>query len=237
MATATAVPEVKAEETAEPKVRRNRLPLIIGAVVLLAAIGGGAYWFLAHKNADAAAASEKKVEVEIAPTYLQLENFTVNLQPETGDQYLQVTMSLKIADPTAVEGLKTRMPEIRNRMLMLLSSKKPSELASTAGKEHLGIEVQDAINRIFTPQTAENNATSGVIATAAAAEPAAAVVPVAQAPATAETVPAAAPPADLGKQLTAAASVPVATPKVEEPKVTHLSTPVSGVLFTAFIIQ
>ena len=237
MATATAVPEVKAEQTTEPKVRRNRLPLIIGAVVLLAAIGGGGYWLLAHKNADAAAGSEKKAEVEIAPTYLQLENFTVNLQPETGDQYLQVTMSLKIADPTAVEGLKTRMPEIRNRMLMLLSSKKPSELVSTAGKEHLGIEVQDAINRIFTPQTAENNATSGVIATAAAAEPAAAVVAVAQAPAAAETVPAAAPPADLGKQLATAASVPVATPKVEEPKVTHLSTPVSGVLFTAFIIQ
>ncbi len=231
MATATAVPEVKAEETAEPKVRRNRLPLIIGGVVLLAAIGGGAYWFLAHKNADAAAESEKKVEVEIAPTYLQLENFTVNLQPETGDQYLQVTMSLKIADPTAVEGLKTRMPEVRNRMLMLLSSKKPSELVSTAGKEHLGIEVQDAINRIFTPKTAENNATSGVIATAAAAEPAAPLVPATPEAAAATT------PADLGTQLTATASVPVATPKVEEAKVIHLSAPVSGVLFTAFIIQ
>lgn len=240
MATATAVPEVKAEETAEPKVRRNRLPLIIGAVVLLAAIGGGGYWVLGHKNAaDATAEAEKKPVVEIAPTYLQLENFTVNLQPETGDQYLQVSISLKIADPTAVEGLKTRMPEIRNRMLMLLSSKKPSELVSTAGKEHLGIEVQDAINRIFTPETAESSATSGVIATAAAAESAPPTAPVAQAPAaaTTETAAATTTPADLGKQLTAAANVPVATPKVEEPKVTHLSTPVSGVLFTSFIIQ
>ncbi len=242
MTTATAVPEVKAESATEPKARRSRLPLIIGGIALLGALGGGAYAFMAHKNGEAGAEAEKKVVAEVAPTYLALENFTVNLQPETGDQYLQVTMSLKVIDPNTVEGLKTRMPEIRNRMLLLLSGKKPSELASTAGKEHLGVEVQDAINQLFKPAIATDAAPTAETLTtetptAAAEEAAEPATASAQAATTAEATAVVTVPGELGKPLATAATVPPKAPKTEAIKIAHLNTPVSGVLFTSFIIQ
>jgi flagellar protein FliL len=233
MSTATAVPEVQAEGTTPPKAKRGRMPLIIGAVVALAAAGGGAYFFFGHKVAKEGAEPEKKV-VEVAPTYLPLETFTVNLQPEVGDQYLQITMSLKVADPLGVEELKTRMPEIRNRLLLMLSGKKASELASSAGKEHLGIEVQDGINTLFKHEVPPAAAT----APAAPAEPAAeapAAEQTAAAPAEAEGEVAAAP-TPLEKQL-AVAAVPPKPAKVAAVTTAHLNTPVSGVLFTSFIIQ
>lgn len=210
MATPAADTELHEEEAPAPKIRRKRLPIIIGAVIAAAAIGAAAYWFLGRgPAAEADPEPEEATAVEVAPTYLALENFTVNLQPEGGDQYLQVALNLKIADPTAVESLKTRMPEVRNRILLLLSSKRASELSSTAGKEHLGVEIQGAINRIFTPETAEDNVAAGAITPATPAEP--------------------------GREEAPAAGAPA--PVAEEKKPEHPGAPVSGVLFTAFIIQ
>jgi flagellar protein FliL len=79
--------------------------------------------------------------VEKAPTFLNLDAFTVNLQQEIGEQYLQVTLTVKTSDDGASEAMKLHMPEIRNRLLLLLSSKKPSELLTVPGKVQLAEEI------------------------------------------------------------------------------------------------
>lgn len=121
---------------AKPK-KKNWLLTIVIALAVLAG-GGAATWVAMGKPAaskDAAAPQEKP------PVYVTLESFTVNLQPENGDQYLQVGLVLKVAGSATVDAVKLQMPEIRNRILLLLTSKKASEISTVAGKQRLSTEI------------------------------------------------------------------------------------------------
>jgi flagellar FliL protein len=73
-----------------------------------------------------------------------------------------VGIDLKVADSHVIEKIKLHMPEIKNGVLLLLSSKKPEELSSLDGKNQLRGEIRDAVNRPL-----------GIQVQAAAAQPAA----------------------------------------------------------------
>lgn len=139
MATAAAakVPEAAGDA---PK-KKSKLPLIIILLVVLLAGGGGAAWFfLMRGHADDEEAEVKAASSKPA-TFLPLDQFTVNLQPEEGQQFLQVAMTLKVVDQHVADAIKAAMPEVRSRVLLLLSSKKPSQLSSLDGKNKLAEEV------------------------------------------------------------------------------------------------
>lgn len=152
--------EEKAAEGAEaPPKKSKKLLIIIVAAVLVLVLGGGAAFYLLKKGDHAddeevatekeAKPKKKKGEHEAPPVFIAMEPFTVNLVPETGDQYLQVTLSLEAEDAGVGEKLKAYTPKLRNRIMLLLSDKKPSELAPREGKEALAVELRDAINTII----------------------------------------------------------------------------------------
>ncbi|MDO8988287.1 MAG: flagellar basal body-associated FliL family protein [Sideroxyarcus sp.] len=145
-----AAPAAKEEAPAAAPPKSKKM-LIIGIVVLLLAVGGGAAWFFTKGDAAADAhAAEKKVEPAHEAKYIPLgENFTVNLQREEGDQYLQAGISLKILQPELEEKIKTAMPEIRSKMLFLLSSKLPSELQTVEGKKQLIAEIIAEVDAVL----------------------------------------------------------------------------------------
>lgn len=121
---------------------KSKKMLIIGIVVAVLAIGGGvaAYLMLQHKPAAGAKHEEAKEEAK-APVFVPLETFTVNLQADPDEQYLQVDMTLQVSEEKDTEIIKLHMPELRNRILLLLSSKKSSEVASMEGKQMLSDEI------------------------------------------------------------------------------------------------
>lgn len=151
-----------AEEGAEaPPKKSKKLLIIILAVVLLVVLGGGAA-FMLLKNSDHAddeesaeetskSAKKKDKKKEAHPVFINLDAFTVNLVPETGDQYLQVVLSLEVEDVTAEPDIKFKMPKIRNNLTLLLSSKKASELLPKEGKEKLAEALKDEINSVIEP--------------------------------------------------------------------------------------
>lgn len=157
--------EAKAvEEGAEPPKKSKKLLVIILAVVLLVVLaGGGAAFFLLkksdHGEDDEEVAEEvakpkkkdKKKDAHALPIFVNMDPFTVNLVPESGDQYLQVALSLELEDPTEEIALKAQMPKIRNNVTLLLSSKKASELLPKEGKEHLAETLKDEINSVIEP--------------------------------------------------------------------------------------
>ncbi|MDD2740867.1 MAG: flagellar basal body-associated protein FliL [Rhodocyclaceae bacterium] len=154
-----------AEDGAEapPKKSKKLLIIILAAVLVIVLAGGGAAFFLLKSDPaeDEETAEEtekpskkkaaKKDKKEEPPVFISMEPFTVNLIPETGDQYLQVALALEMEDAHAEADLKIRMPKIRNNITLLLSSKKASELMPKEGKEKLAENLKDEINSVMEP--------------------------------------------------------------------------------------
>lgn len=140
---------------------KSKLMIIVGAAVLVLGLGGGAGWYFMHGNAEEAAAEpakkehttskKKKKKDEAPPEYVAVEPFTVNLQPEHGDQYLQVAFTLQVDGPEQVELIKNNMAKVRSRVLLLLSGKKASEISTVEGKQQLAGEILAAVNEPFDP--------------------------------------------------------------------------------------
>ncbi|MDO8925436.1 MAG: flagellar basal body-associated FliL family protein [Sideroxyarcus sp.] len=140
--TKPAAPAAKDEAPAAAPPKSKKM-LIIIIVLLLLGIAGGAGWFFSKGSAPEgehaeAAKEESHLEAKFVPLG---ENFTVNLQREEGDQYLQAGITLKILQPELEEKIKATMPEIRSKLLFLLSGKYPSELQTAEGKKKLIAEI------------------------------------------------------------------------------------------------
>jgi flagellar FliL protein len=150
-----------AEEGAEaPKKSKKLLIIILAAVLVIVLAGGGAAFMLLKKaphddeedvTEEKAKPKKKDKKAEAHSIFINLESFTVNLIPETGDQYLQVILSIELEDAQAEPALKSQMPKIRNNVMLLLSSQKASQLLPKEGKEHLAEALKEEINNIIEP--------------------------------------------------------------------------------------
>ena len=148
-----------AEGEVPAKGGKKKLIIIIVAVLILAIAGGAAFMLLGKKKHAEGEEEEEaahdheppkvKVDPSKPPVFVQLEQFTVNLSPEEGDHFLQATMVLRVSDAKVGDSLKLYMPELKHRVIMLLSSKKPSDLATTEGREELADEVKEEANDVL----------------------------------------------------------------------------------------
>jgi flagellar FliL protein len=172
----TKVTDGEVEEPAPPKKSKRKLIIfaVIG-VVVLALAGGGAFLLFGKKKnteeGDEAVAEEKHVEKkhDQAPVYLKLDVFTTNLAAEdaatvgTGAQYIQVVVELKMDEAPSGETVTQYMPEIRNNILRLLSSRRPSQLASVDGKDLLAEEIRNSVNGVVNPGKKGGKASRGPV--------------------------------------------------------------------------
>lgn len=163
---ATSKPAAKAAAPAADgaKKPKSKLLLIIIAAVVVLGLGGGAAWyFLGHKKDDAGDGEDVQASAHgkakgknshgkpsAPPTFLPMDPYTVNLQPgENGDQYLQTSITLQLAKAEDVETIKAYQPQIRSRILLLLSSKHGAELATVEGKKKLADEIMALFEQPF----------------------------------------------------------------------------------------
>lgn len=155
MAKAPAKQEEPAVEAA-PSKPKNKLILIIviGLVLILALGSGGVYLLLKKKHVagdeeDIASAHGRP---EAKPIFVKLESFTVKLMPDEGrteQQFMQTVPEFKVLDAVVAEKVKSYMPEIRHNILLLLSSRKPSELSTPQGMEKLSVDIRNITNLIL----------------------------------------------------------------------------------------
>lgn len=138
-----------AEEATPPPApkKSSGKKLLLAVFALLILCGGGAAWYFLGGGAGQPAKPAGKPPGP--PVFVGLEPFTVNLQSEGGaDQYLQAVAVMRVADNEVAESLKLYMPELRHRVLLLLSGKKASDISSVAGREALAEELRTEANRI-----------------------------------------------------------------------------------------
>lgn len=147
-----------------PKGKSGMMKLIIIAVAALLVLGGGgaAVWFFflsgdepakvdqAKPAAEAGKEGQeqgKKDEAAAPGTILNMEPFIINLADPSGKRYLKLTLAVDAKDEPMKKEIETRLPQIRDSILLLLTSKTFEEISTVAGKLRLKNEVLKIINR------------------------------------------------------------------------------------------
>ena len=144
--------------------KKRLLLMIVAGALALVIVAGTAIFLLMKKGSDhdegdeavAEESSKKKKDAkpDTPPVFVKLEALTVKLQPAEGqqmDNYLQAMPELRVLDGTVGERVKLYMPEIRHRLLLILSGKKAADLSSPQGVEQLSVEMRNEINAIIAP--------------------------------------------------------------------------------------
>lgn len=101
----------------------------------------------AHEDAE-----EKAFVGKVVP----LETFIANLAQSKGRKIVKVNMELELDGDKVAEEIEKRKPQIRDIIIITLSSKTFEELSTREGKENLRVEIKDTINNFLTKGKIKN---------------------------------------------------------------------------------
>ena len=138
------------------------LIIIISVAVLFMGMVGAGFFILWNKISqvpvDPSKVAEMAVEEDenvIGPLY-PLDTMIVNLSDDGGKRYLRVTMALELSDPESVDTIESRLPQIRDAVLMILPTKTYDDVSTTDGKIALRNQVMEKINTLMTKGRVNN---------------------------------------------------------------------------------
>ena len=137
---ATSAKNAKPADPAAPQNPKKKIFIIAGVVVAVA-VAGGLGWFFAKGKGGGEHHEEVKVSQPKPPQFFPIDNIIVNLRSEGADQVMQLGVSLKFYDPELDAKLKLNLPEVRGRILQLLTTKTARELLTPEGKNKLTKEI------------------------------------------------------------------------------------------------
>jgi flagellar FliL protein len=135
----------------------KKVILIAVAVLLLAGIGVGAMLFLKEAppaDEEAAVAATEKPARVAEPIYQGLDpDFVVAFRDPKTVRFVKLSIEVMARDDDVIEAVKLHMPAIRDRVIILLSSKDEASLLDTNGKEQLRQEVLAAVQNVLKENT------------------------------------------------------------------------------------
>src|SRR5262249_46552623 len=145
--------QAQAAETAQAaapaaKGGAGKLLVLVGLLVVVG--GGAAAWFLGYAGhtakADAKEEAVKEVEPEVGALHA-LEPFIANLADEDGKGYLKATLQVEFFAARVPEDFNARLPQMRDLLLTLFTSKTFAEVRTPQGKAVLRDEIINRMNR------------------------------------------------------------------------------------------
>jgi len=147
-------------KTQEKSEKKSRLPLkwIIAGIAGVVIISGGILGYvLLKKHPDPTppktpeheSVSKGDTSIDDRPQTFPLEKFVVNLNDPGGKQYLHITIELESSVKGFAEELNSKMPQIKDAILIILSSKSLSDVQGMDGKISLRKELITEINKIM----------------------------------------------------------------------------------------
>jgi flagellar FliL protein len=148
-----------ATESASPA-SGSKSSLLIGLVVVnMLVVGFVGYMIWKGRKAEEAKPGVEKViegeaqtqvEENAAPEevgkVIPLETFVVNLAGSKGRKVLKVNMELELKGTEVVKEIDNRKAQIRDFIIIILSSKSYDEVSTKEGKDALRNEIKDNIN-------------------------------------------------------------------------------------------
>ena len=139
--------------------RLGKLVLWLLLIVLTIAASVAATYFFLQKTgmpggamAQGADAPERKVVSLPSPIFASLEPFTVTLRDERTTRVLYVAITLRLVDDASRNMVNEYMPEVRDRVLRLLSVQNPAYVQTPEGRNQLVDDLTQLLQRPYLPQ-------------------------------------------------------------------------------------
>lgn len=142
------------EEVVQAGINKKLILILILALALLGG-GGGAVWYLMGGDHGGKKKNQVVEEAEVEPDpmvigpVVDLEPFVLNLADRDHLRYLRVAIKLQLDRPEEETDFKTRLPAIRDALLVLLTSKESRALRTVDGKMLVRDEIGGRINTIM----------------------------------------------------------------------------------------
>jgi len=161
---ATAVKEQKVVAMPKKKGKGKLIGIIVAVILVLAAggfffmkgMGGGAPdEALAtegggHGSAKAEHGGGHGAKAEAANgSLVGLDPFIVNLQDNSGTRYLKLNVNLELTADSSAYEIEDLKPQIRDSLIILLSSKSYSDIGTVEGKYQLRDEIVARVNQFL----------------------------------------------------------------------------------------
>lgn len=127
----------------------KKLLWIMIILVLLSSAGAAvAIYMVMDQRNDGSEDAEMQQAMELeSPIFMRIEPFTVNLADDSyGSRLLYTGVTLRVGNESSKAILEEHMPQVRSRLLMLLSGKQADELTSSEGKQQLAQAIVDRLN-------------------------------------------------------------------------------------------
>ncbi|NLI31070.1 MAG: DUF4366 domain-containing protein [Nitrospiraceae bacterium] len=144
-------------EGGKKKGSKKMLIIIIAVAVLL--IGGGAatYFLVFNKPKDEKAdVAGKKEEKKDDGVNFPLDPFVVNLSDQGANKFLKISVQLELSGTMIQEKAKGKVPQLRDAVISLLTSKSSDALMTPDGKLQLKDEINARANQILGPNSVKN---------------------------------------------------------------------------------
>lgn len=143
----------QAEAAAAPQEKRKgrgRLLVLVGLLVVLGG-GAGAAWYLGFlpytaAPADAEAAKPVPRTPQVGALHA-FDPFIANLEDEDGKRYLKAALQVEFYGASPPSDFDARIPQLRDLLLTLFTSKTYSEIRTPEGKAALRDDIINRINR------------------------------------------------------------------------------------------
>ncbi|MFT4190106.1 MAG: flagellar basal body-associated protein FliL [Comamonas sp.] len=139
---------------------------LLGLLVLLALFalsGAGGAWFYAKREHPVAIAETAGDRSPAAnpdasvppPIFLALDPFTVMLTDGMSERVVHTAITLRLKDQESVNRIERYKPEVRSRVLLVLSAQSPETIALPEARQKLGQDIASALSKPFQPLVAE----------------------------------------------------------------------------------
>ncbi|MCS7150203.1 MAG: flagellar basal body-associated FliL family protein [Caldimicrobium sp.] len=132
--------EVKAEGKGGKGGKNKLLIFLLLGILIIAIAGVGAFFILGKKEGEEGTKGKKANKAQ-QTVFMEIDPIIVNLLDPSGRRYLQVKLSLEVADKKAEGEIKKKEPKLRDSILTILSGKTVEEVIIPDAKDKMKSEI------------------------------------------------------------------------------------------------
>ena len=149
--------ENQVDEQEEPSRKLPLKGILIGVAILFFAGGGYLGWSMIQNGSGDTSQQQSQTveapspsipETEVGQTF-DMDPFVVNLNEPGGKRYLKAKVGLELIEEEVRKELEARLPQLRDSILLHLSSKTLEEIQSVEGKIELKNALIKRINQVL----------------------------------------------------------------------------------------